>query len=123
MKRRALEDLASVTELAYQRALDPLRHVLQREAAALSRLAELDQQAAQVRAAPHSVDLMRPLGADLVWEQWLGRARKDLNIELAQLRAAKEGHIAHLSRAFGRKLVAEELSRRACASAGKKRRV
>ena len=46
---------------------------------------------------------MRALGADLLWQGWHSRTRRQLNIELAQVTARKLMAMDKVRKAFGRK--------------------
>ena len=52
---------------------------------------------------------MRQIGADVLWQGWVGRTRESLNIELAQILAQKEYMKSALQRAFGKQAAAKEL--------------
>lgn len=51
------------------------------------------------------------IGADSLWQDWLGRRRSELNIRLANVLARKADSRAQLRLAFGRKTVSDELTR------------
>ena len=50
------------------------------------------------------------IGADVIWLAWVGRTKASLNIQLAQVLARKENSIGRLRHAFGKKMVAAQLS-------------
>jgi hypothetical protein len=104
-----LRVLEALTDLAFQRDMAGLQPVLAREAALRRSLARLKDQEAAARADPERLALMRPLGADVTWQAWVSRTRRDLNTRLAAVLAEKETHLAKARRAFGRARVAAEL--------------
>ncbi|MCX7565780.1 hypothetical protein OS189_05450 [Sulfitobacter sp. F26169L] len=51
----------------------------------------------------------RAIGADGLWQAWIGRKQYELNMQLAQVLAVKERHIAQVREAFGKVLVTDAL--------------
>lgn len=51
----------------------------------------------------------RAIGADVQWQAWIGRKKRELNMRLAQVLAIKERHIAQVRKAYGKVLVSTEL--------------
>jgi hypothetical protein len=117
MKAEDLRTLEALTELAFRRDMATLQPVLAREVALRQSLARLADQEASARAHPDRLALMRPMGADVTWQSWLSRSRRDLNTRLAAVLAEKEAHLARARRAFGRAHVASELTASASAKA------
>ena len=78
---------------------DKLRHEL-------SRLAEMGLSAGE---APQDQTQMRAIGADIIWQGWLGRAKSALNVSLAQVLAAKEAHLTEVRKAYGKVQVIQDL--------------
>ncbi|MEM9550336.1 MAG: hypothetical protein AAGA05_04120 [Pseudomonadota bacterium] len=113
MKLEELQALRDLTELAYQRDLAHLKPLLDREADLRRQLTRLDHQAQDARQNDAAMEVMRPMGADILWEKWLARTRRDLNTQLAALMAQKEHKMAGLRKSFGRSTVAADL----CSSA------
>ena len=52
---------------------------------------------------------MKRIGADVQWQAWLGKTRRALNTELAQVLALKGQKMRGLSVHLGRKTVAADL--------------
>lgn len=116
-----LTALRMVTDLAYQRDLAKLGPLLEQEARLRRQLQDLDTAEARGRAATAGLDVMRPLGADILWERWLARNRSDVNAQLARVMAEKEKQMSGLRRSFGRSQVASELASRAESEARRRR--
>lgn len=74
--------------------------------AEIDRLSSMGQQA-QVPTV--EVAEMRAIGADVIWQGWLGRAKTALNMSLAQILAAKESHIGEVRTAYGKLLMVKKL--------------
>lgn len=104
-------DLAEMTRARYQAAQLPLRAVLERERHLRARLAALEQQhqSALSRLGSGLSD-QRFYGGDVLWQGWIGRARRQLQMELAQVLAEKGRHLRTIGLAHGRKLAAEGLT-------------
>lgn len=51
----------------------------------------------------------RAIGADVQWQAWIGRKKRELNMRLAQVLAIKERHIVQVRKAYGKVLVSTEL--------------
>lgn len=109
MKAADLSELARVTDAIYQKEQLVVRDILAAEAQLRRKLAQLDQSVSDARAAPEQLDLMRPFGADVLWEAWAGRTRRQLNMELAQVLAQKLHMMDRVRVAFGKRLVAQTL--------------
>lgn len=102
MTSEGLGRVAVATRAVYLRETARIRDILADETALRGRLARLD--AAVIRSRQDlSVDTtMRCLGADILWQGWEARTRRQLNIELAQVRARKLAALDQVRRAFGR---------------------
>lgn len=113
MKRAQLSDLSAVTEAVFQKERQQLQPLLQAEARVAQQLARLDAQAAQVRADATDSSGYRVTGTDMLWHRWESATRRQLNMELARLRAQKLAALDSLRSAFGRKQAVAELSSQA----------
>lgn len=102
-----LVDLAMVTRAGYDREHHKLQKVLAEETglrAELARLGEMDR-----KARIDTDETLRAIGADIIWQGWVGRAKTQLNMKLARVLAVKEHHQTLVRRAYGKVLVADEL--------------
>ncbi len=110
MMDRGLPRLGRITDALLAAEQARLRDILQREAQLRRALGDLDRHQRNNLALP-AAELAAPraLGADIVWQGWVGRTRARLNTELAQVLVAKAGHMAGLRRAFGRSVAMDQL--------------
>lgn len=116
-----LNALAAITEAHYaQRQQRFAQHLAEenRIRAELSRLDEMDRAA---RATDVGSIPMRTVGADVIWQGWIGRSRTALNMALARVLAVKEHHQSEVRRAYGKVLVVEEIRDQHLAEERKKR--
>lgn len=105
----ALTKLHMAARAQYEQQVQQFSKLVKQEAALrreLTRLSDLDQSAAAQGA---SLSSMQHLGADLIWQGWLGRAKTALNMDLAQVLARKEHEKTIVRRAFGKVTALEHL--------------
>lgn len=112
MRQDQIRDLKALTDLAHRRDVAALQPILGQEAELRAALARLDAQESQTRGDPGQLALMRPMGADVLWQAWLARNRRDLNGRLAEILSRKEAHLARLRKSFGRAQAANDLNAR-----------
>ena len=105
-----LGTLQTLTELKYQRSLSGLSDILARETKLRGELAQLRRHTVEAQSLPVAAHSMRNIGADVIWLQWVAKATRSLNIELAQVLAQKESLLANQRRALGRRTVAANLA-------------
>lgn len=118
-----LEDLAQLTDALYQAELGKMRALNARETNLRRDLATLEDHRRNSRSLPDSHwQGVRQIGADILWQGWVGRTREDLNIQLAQVLAQKEHLIAKLRKAFGKKTAAAEMLNLSQSEAGRRRK-
>ncbi|WP_420585365.1 hypothetical protein [Ruegeria sp.] len=110
MKQDGLSDLQNVTEAAFQKEYNTLRPVLEAEARVQQQLARLDVQVRQSREDCAAAEGYRVTGTDVLWNGWESATRRQLNMELARLRAQKLAALQALRTAFGRKQAVANLS-------------
>ncbi|APG48726.1 hypothetical protein [Phaeobacter porticola] len=110
MKQKMLDQMADVTEAMYLQEHAKVKPVLDAEARVRSQLAKLDRQVNETREIANSDHAMKALGADLLWQSWHGRTRRQLNMELAQITAQKLRAMDKLRKAFGRKHAVETMA-------------
>jgi len=103
MKTAQLNDLKSVSEVLYHREHNAIHVLLIEEGRLRTALMQLDQQASDARKDLQQGDAMQRIGADIVWQRWLTRSRRALNIELATVLAQKSNAMVRVRAAFGRK--------------------
>lgn len=106
----ALNDLAELTDAIYQAELQKMAVLNNKEAIVRRKIADLETLRHDNQSLPAGqLTVVRQIGADVLWQGWVGRTRESLNIELAQILAQKEHLKAELQRAFGKQLAAKEM--------------
>lgn len=107
---KPLEDLAELTDALYQAELAKVRELAQHENALRRDLQELETHRVQSLALPDAhLHGVRQIGADMLWQAWVGRTKAQLNIQLAQVLVQKAALTKALRRAFGRQSAAAGL--------------
>ncbi len=122
MKRDKLAQMSRVTEAMYLAEYRKVQTVLQEEARIRGALAQLREQADSERAALAGDMPMQTIGADLLWQAWLERSRKQLNIELSQVLARKSVLMDRVREAFGRRNAVQQMQGKAVADHRAERR-
>ena len=102
-----LDALEQVTRAQYDLQQQSFQKVLSEEIALRDELDRLD--ALNVQARADADQTQRALGADIMWQGWVGRAKTQLNMKLARVLAVKEHHQIMVRKAYGKVLVVEEL--------------
>ncbi|WP_037313082.1 hypothetical protein [Ruegeria halocynthiae] len=110
MRQAGISDLEKVTEAAFQKEYITLRPLLEAEARVQNQLTRLDAQVQQTRHDGVSAQGYRVTGTDVLWNGWESATRRQLNMELARLRAQKLSALDALRVAFGRKQAVATLS-------------
>lgn len=110
-KLKMLDQMAAVTEAQYLQEHAKVKPILDREAELRGQLAKLDSQIRDTRTQADGDHSMRALGADLLWQGWHTRTRRELNMQLAQVTAQKLTAMDKLRAAFGRKHAVETMAR------------
>lgn len=112
-----LGQLLAVSRVHYDRRRQAFLRIVREEAALREQLAALDARKREgARGAARDV-AMTFVGADLLWQGWLGRAKTRLNMRLAQVLAIKEHEQKRVKAAFGKvsalqTLIAEDAARK-----------
>ncbi|SFT95502.1 hypothetical protein [Sedimentitalea nanhaiensis] len=102
MKLDKLDQMTKVTEVLYLNELGKVQEILAEEARLRGELARLQDQSQEAQRQLSDDLPMRSLGADLLWQGWLNRTQRQLNIELSQVMAKKLVAIGTVRKAFGR---------------------
>lgn len=105
-----LDDLAMMQKLVnvkYHQQQESFSRLLVQENKLRGSLTQLDEHMSASRKSgdPHQ----KAIGADVAWQAWIGRKKRELNIQLAQVLAVKEKHIAQVRAAYGKVLVTDQL--------------
>ncbi|KIC20644.1 hypothetical protein [Leisingera sp. ANG-Vp] len=110
MKQKMLDQMAAVTAAQYMQEHAKVQPVLAQEAQLRGQLAKLNEQVQAAREQADGDHAMKALGADLLWQGWHTRTRRQLNLELAQATAKKLRMMDQLRKAFGRKHAVETMA-------------
>lgn len=102
MKQTKLDQMSRVTEAVYLSEFQKVKGILSDEARLRRDLAQLETQARQERQTLQDDVPMQSLGADVLWQAWLTRTQRQLNMELAQVMARKLTAMGRVRTAFGR---------------------
>lgn len=104
-----LEQIQTLLDLKYRRSRAGISQILQQEASLRADLEKLARQEAENR--HDDIQKMKAIGADVLWQAWLGRMRAQLNRELALVLAQKEIVMKSVRQDFGRLSVSGQLLR------------
>ncbi|MCA0930517.1 hypothetical protein [Ruegeria profundi] len=110
MKQNVFSDLEKVTEATFQKERKLLRPLLEAEARVQQQLARLEAQVRQSRKDSAASKGYRVTGTDVLWSSWESASRRQLNLELARIRAQKLTAMEALRTAFGRQQAVAKLS-------------
>lgn len=105
-----LDDLAmlqTLVEVKYRQQQESFARLMQQENRLRHALRQLDIHMAESRSSDDTPQ--KAIGADILWQSWIGRKKRELNMQLAQVLAVKERHIAQIKKAYGKVLVTETL--------------
>lgn len=110
MTRAPLQDLVRLTAARKASEEARMRRLAGEEAEIRAELAALDDRHRRALALP-AADMVdqRRIGADILWQGWIGRSRRRLQIRLAQVLAKKGAALRDLRRAHGRCTASEDL--------------
>lgn len=90
-------------EAAHQAAEAGVQSIQREEAALRRAIAELQEKCLAARTLPgEQLAAPRAIGADLLWQGWTQRKRRELNMELARVLVRKAEKMDALRRSFGR---------------------
>ena len=109
MSQDTLSQMSAVTEAMFQREFNAIQGLLKKEAGLRQSMAQLDAQSNTGKINDAQDCAMKTIGADILWQAWVSKTRRQLNIELAQVMAQKIEALAHIRKAFGRKEAVKRL--------------
>lgn len=117
-----LTDLAmmqTLVEIKYRQQQESFSRLMMQENRLRASLSQLDQQLAE--SLSNGDTEQQAIGADVLWQAWVGRKKRELNMQLAQVLAVKERHIAQVRHAYGKVLVTDSLFEQVNAETKKKK--
>jgi len=105
-----LADLVDLNDALYQAELAKMQGLAAHEGKLRADLARLEQQHKQNLTLP-ATQLFAPrhIGADVLWQGWVGRSRTDINQQLALVLAQKAQMMKGLRLAHGKHQAAKQL--------------
>lgn len=111
-----LKELNVITQARYQKAQSEMQALQAEENKLRGMLNDLTEQEKMGRETMITDSTLRQTGADLAWNNWIGRNRKILNYQLANILVRKEMAFKELQKHFGKADVMETLLAEAEAS-------
>ncbi|MCM2561903.1 hypothetical protein M8756_07065 [Lutimaribacter sp. EGI FJ00015] len=113
MNKDKADQIARLTSVMFRRRQAELQALHVEENRLRDAMAALDENRVQTKLADCANPVRQSLGADVLWQGWLDTQQRELSMELARLRAAKETLLHSLKKALGRQQVAEHLQKTA----------
>ncbi len=104
-----LKELNVITQARYQQAQSAMQTIQAEENKLRGMLNDLTEQEKNGRDVLSGDTAMRITGGDLAWNSWIGRNRKILNHQLANVLVRKEMAYRELQKHFGKADVMEKL--------------
>lgn len=104
-----LKQLEAIVQARYQQQQQSLQRLLAEENRLRGELARLDDHLRNTRDHSEEGIPLRAIGADIIWQRWVGQRKSDLNTQLAKVLAIKEHHLVQVRTAYGKLLVVQEL--------------
>ncbi len=104
-----LEALHQITDARYQQAQAAMQAVLAEERRVRDMLKDLNNQERSGRQIMAQDSDIQKTGGDLAWNSWIGRNRRILNMELANIMVRKERAFRDLQATFGKADVLEKM--------------
>ncbi|CUH51357.1 hypothetical protein J7382_01925 [Shimia sp. R11_0] len=108
-----LKDLNVITQARYQKAQAEMQAIQAEENKLRGLLSDLADQEKSSRDTMQTDATLRLTGGDLAWNNWIGRNRKILNQQLANVLVRKEMAFQELQKHFGKADVMEKLLKEA----------
>ncbi|NUH66778.1 hypothetical protein HTT03_15965 [Sulfitobacter sp. S0837] len=104
-----LRQLEAISQAKYDQQRQSFQRIQAEESRLRAELARLDHMARQANSASTQIGEMRAIGADIMWQAWVGRSKNELNLKLAQVLAIKEQQLSQVRQAFGKLQVSQQL--------------
>ncbi|SDF08870.1 hypothetical protein [Sulfitobacter delicatus] len=104
-----LRELEAITKAKYDQQQQSFRRIQSEENRLRAELRKLDEMLLSSNNTDVRIGEMRAIGADVIWQGWVGRSKTELNLKLAQVLAIKEQQLQQVRQAFGKLQVAQQL--------------
>jgi hypothetical protein len=98
-----LFQMSAVTDAIFQQEFAAIQGILKEESDLRQSLAKLDAHSQSTRRDLVQNGAMKSVGADILWQAWISKSQRQLNIELAHVMAKKFEAMTQIRKAFGRK--------------------
>lgn len=108
MKKHELNELHRLLELKFKDRQKAFSEVVAAEQKLRAEVSRLDKMASATSRVQDGK--MRAIGADVIWNAWLGRTKTGLNMELAQVLAQKDKLIRRVRKDYGKVLASEAMA-------------
>jgi hypothetical protein len=105
-----IEMMRVLVGIKYRQQQESFSHLIAQETKLRSSLTKLDTHMEQSRSNTDAPQ--KAIGADVIWQTWVGRKKREINMQLAQVLAVKERHIAQVRHAYGKVLVTDALHKK-----------
>ena len=110
---KQLDMLSKVTTAVFNAKLSELQKIQAEESALRDELRSIEEELFEKTRASQTDLALRSLGADILWQSWVGRKRAELQRQLALVMVRKAAAVAEIRTAFGKKDVVERLVEKA----------
>lgn len=111
MSTRTQSDIVALTEALYRADSTKMQALLAEEARLRADLTQLEDMRRAARDLPQDqANGYRELGADILWQGWIGQSKARLHSELARVLGRKGQISRELRRSFGKHQAAVQLS-------------
>lgn len=104
-----LSDLNQITQLKYQHAQTAMQAVQAEENRLREMLRDLEEKEKSGRDTMAQDNTLKLTGGDVAWNNWIGRSRKILNLQLAKVMVRKAAAYSALQAHFGKADVVQKL--------------
>lgn len=102
-----LTKMQQLVDLKYRQQQESFARLVAQETRLRASLLQLNEQLNQSRNSDDNSQ--RAIGADVLWQAWVSRKKRELNMQLSQVLSIKERHIAQVREAYGKVLVTNTL--------------
>jgi hypothetical protein len=102
-----LTNMQQLVDLKYRQQQESFARLVAQETRLRASLLQLNEQLNQSRNSDDNSQ--RAIGADVLWQAWVSRKKRELNMQLSQVLSIKERHIAQVRKAYGKVLVTNTL--------------
>ena len=107
MRLDQIDQMSEVMRALYDREFRSIGAILAEESTLRGKLTQLDSQIAENQNVTNNSHALNAVGAQILWQSWTSRTRRQLNSELAQVMAKKLMAIDRVRIAFGRQRAVE----------------